>query len=190
MIAENVSAGASTSQSGGTQVNYHDRPETSSSQIADFLQDEINWWHVHKKGDWPKKKITPAMEFGSRVHEMIEYRDPKAVYAVMPEGMVSFKDDEVFNVEKMVEIPRRVLNAKGEKRGKAYLDFSRPLRAQGAILVDEGSITKLRQYAQWRGENAGKVVIEHDDPDPNPYETIWAHLMSVSYTHLTLPTKA
>lgn len=53
-------------------TDYHSRPELSSSQLALFLKDPITFYHTCVLGDWPKDEPTPAMQFGTLVHSMIE----------------------------------------------------------------------------------------------------------------------
>lgn len=57
-------------------MDYHDRPELSSSQISAFIDDPIKWHHQHVVKDWPKDEPTAAMIFGTRVHKMIELGGP------------------------------------------------------------------------------------------------------------------
>lgn len=70
------------------QVDYHSRPGLSSSQIAAFLTDPVKWFHQFVAKDWPLDPPTPAMEFGTLVHSMMEKGGPVALcVAVKPDGM-------------------------------------------------------------------------------------------------------
>lgn len=83
-------------------MNYHERPELSSTQIADFVADPIRFWHLHVEQDWPKEPPTPAQKFGTDVHRMIELGGPDNI---------------------VVRIPDEVLNKQGHRKGKPYLDW-------------------------------------------------------------------
>lgn len=91
-------------------MNYHDRPETSSSQVAAYLNDPIQWYHVHVAKDWSKQEATVAMSFGTKVHEMAEHTLPTMIKA---KGWDSF----------IKVIPRNVLNADGHCKGKAWTEW-------------------------------------------------------------------
>ena len=58
---------------------YHASQGLSSSQIGVFLDDPVRWHHVHVLGDWPRTEATPAMQFGTRVHQMVELGGPDAL---------------------------------------------------------------------------------------------------------------
>ena len=67
---------------------YHSRPELSSSQLAQFLANPILFYHTCVLGDWPKDEPTPAMQFGTLVHSMIELGGPDRLDIVRrPEGI-------------------------------------------------------------------------------------------------------
>jgi hypothetical protein len=69
-------------------MNYHSRPELSSSQLAQFLRDPITFFHCHVAQDWPRPEPTPAMQFGTLVHSMIELGGPDKLDIVRrPEGI-------------------------------------------------------------------------------------------------------
>jgi exodeoxyribonuclease VIII len=69
-------------------TDYHSRPELSSSQLALFLRDPIVFYHTCVLGDWPKDEPTPAMQFGTLVHTMIELGGPDRLDIVRrPEGL-------------------------------------------------------------------------------------------------------
>ena len=53
-------------------VNYHDRSELSSSQVATFLDDPIRWHYEYVSKKWARKPATSAMQLGTLVHEMID----------------------------------------------------------------------------------------------------------------------
>lgn len=83
-------------------MDYHARPELSSSQVAAYLRDPIEWWHHYIAKDWPRPKPSAAMEFGTAVHRMIE----------------------VGSLESVVrQIPQEVLNEQGHCKGKAWLEW-------------------------------------------------------------------
>jgi hypothetical protein len=84
------------------KMSYHDQPELSSSEVAAYLYDPIEWWHRWRAKDWPKMTATPAMEFGTAVHQMIEYGGPAAV---------------------VKQIPAEVLNADGHCKGKPWTEW-------------------------------------------------------------------
>lgn len=81
---------------------YHDRPELSSSQIAAYLDDPIKFYHQHVAKDWPKDTPTPAMQFGTNVHTMIERGGFESICKT---------------------VPKSVLNKDGHRKGKAYTDW-------------------------------------------------------------------
>lgn len=83
-------------------MSYHDRPELSSSQVASFLSDPIEWYHVHVAKDWPRISPTKEMQFGTDVHAMIEHGGSDAI---------------------VKEIPADVLNDQGHCKGKAWTDW-------------------------------------------------------------------
>jgi hypothetical protein len=69
-------------------TDYHSRPELSSSQLALFLSNPIVFYHTCVLGDWPKDEPTPAMQFGTLVHTMIELGGPDRLDIVRrPEGL-------------------------------------------------------------------------------------------------------
>lgn len=68
------------------QVNYHDRPELSASEIKLFINDPISWWHIYKVRDWPKPEPTPSMQFGTLVHDIIANRGEPS-FAIRPDGL-------------------------------------------------------------------------------------------------------
>jgi len=73
---------------------YHDRPELSSSQVSAFLRDPIEWYHVHVAKDWPKQEATPAMQFGTLVHQMIEVGGPDKLPLVERPQEADFRKKE------------------------------------------------------------------------------------------------
>jgi PDDEXK-like domain of unknown function (DUF3799) len=83
-------------------MNYHDLPQTSSSEVACFLADPITWYHHWVARDWPRTQATPAMQFGTAVHHMIEHGGPGSV---------------------VKEIPAEVLNEQGHCKGKAWTEW-------------------------------------------------------------------
>jgi hypothetical protein len=67
---------------------YHENPALSSSQVSTFLSDPIEWYHVYKLKDWPRKEATPAMQFGTLTHKMFEIGSLEELgVTVKPEGM-------------------------------------------------------------------------------------------------------
>lgn len=100
---------------------YHDRPELSSSQVAEFFDCPITWWHVHREMDWPKPPPTPPMKFGAAVHKMIELGGPDKVAA---------------------RVPRDCLNEKGHRRGEAWTQFKEETLEENpdAYFVNPGDI--------------------------------------------------
>lgn len=70
-----------------TNEEYHSRPELSSTQVAAYLTDSIKWYHEYILKDWEKEPATPAMEFGTLVHSVIEHGFDNAKFVVKPDAM-------------------------------------------------------------------------------------------------------
>jgi len=107
---------------GLSMEGYHKRPELSSSQLADFLDDRLQWYRVHVTKEWKKKK-TSALERGSLTHEFIE------------EGMtvvLSGRMDELVR-----RVPAHVLNEQGHRKGKTYTDWTNDHPARVYLVGDE-----------------------------------------------------
>ena len=81
---------------------YHARPELSSSQIADFMDDPVRWYRTYVAGEITKE-TTPAMQFGNEVHLMLE----------------TWRYEE----KKYVRIPSDVLGKGERKSGNAWKEF-------------------------------------------------------------------
>lgn len=100
-----------------TNTEYHARPELSSSQLAAFIADPVDFHHTYVAGDWPKPEPSLSMEFGTAVHELIETGQPPVVR----------------------RIPAEVLTSNGQKRGKAW-DAWKVEQPAGALLLKPDEI--------------------------------------------------
>lgn len=135
-------------------TDYHSRPELSSSEVARFIEDPIAWYHEYKLRDW-KRETTPAMQFGTEIHAMVE----------------NLGTDSIVR-----EIPPEVLNADGHRKGKPWKDWEAENPA--LIYIKQGepnpiaTIWKHLMANSWCREiilNAEKEV-EHvwNDEDTGP----------------------
>lgn len=104
--------------------DYHNRPELSSSEVAAFLDDPIQWWHQWKLKDWKKKEPTIAMSFGTKVHDMAEHTLPAMIRA---KGWESF----------IKVIPADVLNADGHCKGKLWTAWKEANQSDFYLKPDE-----------------------------------------------------
>jgi hypothetical protein len=86
-----------------TNDAYHASEGVSNSKLGDFLDDPLLYYHYHVAKDWTRLPSSPAMEFGTTIHN------------ILPPGRM---DDHV------IEIPRDVLNKDGERKGKPWSDFA------------------------------------------------------------------
>lgn len=137
-------------------MNYHDRPEHSSSQIADFMDDPIAWWHIHKAKEWPKKPPTPQMKYGTDVHRMIELGGPDKIVRMIPES---------------------VLNSQGHCKGKAWTDWKHVQLSENPYLtfLKPGELNPFQitwehlQANRFARESIeqGQLEIKHYWTDPN-----------------------
>lgn len=129
-------------------MSYHDRPELSSSQVASFLGDPIEWYHVHVAKDWPRMQPTAEMRLGTDVHAMIEHGGSDAI---------------------VKEIPSNVLNADGHCKGKAWTDWKAANPAN--VYLKPGEPNPLKTIWEHLLANAWcRDVIEHADKE---VEHIW-----------------
>lgn len=97
-----------------TNDEYHARPEVSNSQLGTFLDDPALFHAYHVAKTWTKPPATPAMQFGTNIHE------------VLPPGSLD---------SLVVRVPREVLNEQGHRRGKAWTDFA--AANEGKILATD-----------------------------------------------------
>lgn len=163
--------------------DYHDLPGVSSSQIADFLDDPVYWWHAYVKKDWPRKEPTPAMRFGTICHRMLELGGPEHVTARLPESMVKATESELemLRSDQLHVVPPRVLKD-GRRAGKAYLDWMRDLKARTEgfdakkHLVTDAALARIRKWDDFHRENADKLILSHDEI--NPMERIWDNVQA------------
>jgi hypothetical protein len=86
-----------------TDVDYHASPGVSNSQLSEFLDDPLLYWHYHVAKDWTRPPPTPAMMFGTTIHN------------VLPPGDAA---------KYLTCIPPAVLNKDGDRKGKAYEQFA------------------------------------------------------------------
>lgn len=132
-------------------MNYHDRPELSSSQVEDFLDDPIKWYHVHVAKDWPKDDPTPQMKFGTAVHRMIELGGPEHI---------------------AVTIPADVLNGDGHCKGKAWLDWKSE-QSEGVEFIKPGVFNPFDEI--WGNIHTNDFAATCLDCDRKEYQIIWEH---------------
>lgn len=136
-------------------MDYFDRPELSSSQVAAYLTDPIRWYHEHVAKDWLPESPTEAMKFGTIVHSMIEAGSCDSV---------------------VKRIPRSVLNKDGHRKGKSWLAWKRANPAQFYIGPNEANpFTTVWEHLTANSwcrnliENGSKEVIHiWNDPDLGP----------------------
>jgi len=132
-------------------IGYHERDELSSSEVATYLNDPIEWYHLYVKKDW-KKEVTDAMKFGTAIHSMIEHGGSETI---------------------VKEIPESVLNADGHCKGKPWLDWKRDNPAEMYLKPGEPNPLKIiwehlqaNSFCKYLMQ-VGKKEVEHfwDDPD-------------------------
>lgn len=99
------------SASAMTNEEYHASDDLSSSQIASYVEDPLQWYHWYVAKDW-KRAPTKAMRFGTSVHDMVEHSLPLMVKSGGWDNIVR-------------EIPASVLNADGHCKGKAWTDWQK-----------------------------------------------------------------
>jgi len=92
-------------------MNYHNHPALSSSQVACFLQCRIEWWHTYKAKDWPRKKPTEAMEFGTLIHALLEVGcDLDSLDVICKPDGIDFRTSEG-KAWKAINAGRSIINA-------------------------------------------------------------------------------
>ena len=174
-------------------IGYHDLPGVSSSQIADFLDDPVYWWHAYVKKDWPRKEKTKPMIFGNQVHEMLEIGGPEHVTARLPEGLEAATDSEVEKLPVMVEVPTSVLSTSekslGHRKGGNFQKWKKSvlLDNPNAIFVDAGETSRIRQWDKFQRENRGKLILQHDEP--SPLEMIWDNVQANDFARAMVNSK-
>lgn len=140
----------SLQQSRAANELYQSRQELSSSQIGNFIDDPVTWYHVHSKGDWPKPEPTDAMKFGTAIHEMLELGGPEA-----------------FSI---VEIPDHVLSSQGHKRGKAWTNFKESF-PEDTFFHRAGEIVPLLEI--WANVQANEMCCRFLDSEKKEVELFW-----------------
>lgn len=83
------------------QADYHSRPELSSSEVAAYLSDPLDWYYRYVART-SKFAPTDAMKLGTVIHKMSEYGGW--------EGLAK-------------DIPAEVLNKDGHCKGKAWTEW-------------------------------------------------------------------
>lgn len=146
---------AETQEQYQTAIDYHSRSERSSSQVADFLDDPIQWFHVHKLRDW-KKEPTAAMRLGTSTHTMIEVGLPMMIARGGWESLVR-------------EIPREALNADGHCKGKQWTEWKAENPAE--IYFKPGEPNPLRQV--WEHLQASKWCRDFIEVSYKEVEHVW-----------------
>lgn len=126
--------------------DYHSRPELSSSQLAQFLKDPITFYHTCVEGDWPKDEPTPAMQFGTLVHSMIELGGP----------------DRLNIVRRPADLDLRT------KDGKAWREAN-----AGREIVSEADWTRLQRV--WTHLQACSSVAKFLGSGHTEKELFWTH---------------
>jgi hypothetical protein len=127
--------------------SYHDRPELSSSEVAAYLDDPIQWWHQYKMKDWPRKEPTMAMAFGTKIHEMAEHTLPAMIKA---RGWDSF----------IKKIPATVLNADGHCKGKTWTQWKEANPAELYLKPDEQN-PFVQIWEHLMANSWCRAIIEH-----------------------------
>lgn len=133
------------------ELNYHDRPELSSTQVATFLEDPIYWYHVFQSKDWPKDDPTPAMIRGTQLHSMIECGGPdKMPFVERPAGCDLRKTEW------------KQWKAQVESEGKEVVDSLRDFRITWGHLQANNWCKEVIDHA------AKEVAHVWHDPDIGP----------------------
>lgn len=133
-----------------SNAEYHARPELSSSQLAAFILDPIDFHHTHIACDWPRPEPSPAMQFGTQVHELIETGQPPHI----------------------VRIPDEVLTSNGQKRGKAF-DAWKAEQPPGATLLKSTEIDWREPL--WQHLRANSFTSRWLDCPQKEVSFVWTH---------------
>lgn len=88
---------------------YHESDGLASSQITEYKDDPVQWYHWRVLKDW-KREPTKAMKLGTTIHDMIEFAVPHMASMGGWESLVS-------------EIPADVLNKDGHCKGSAWNEW-------------------------------------------------------------------
>lgn len=89
---------------------YHSKQSLSSSEIADYLDDPIDWYFTYRLRTRKKPEPTDAMKLGTSVHLVAEIGLPRMI-----------ADGGWSNILK--SIPKEVLNSEGHCKGKAWTEW-------------------------------------------------------------------
>lgn len=134
---------------------YHATHGRSSSEIAAFKNDPIEWYHWYVARDW-KRAPTKAMKLGTGVHEMIEVSLPLMVALGGWETLVR-------------EIPQDVLNKDGHCKGKAWTEWQEANPAE--IYFKPWEPNPLRLV--WDNLMANKATREFIEKSRKEVEHFW-----------------
>ena len=115
--------------------DYHKNPARSSSEIALFLSDPIEWYHRYRLGDWEPEPPTKAMELGTLIHKMIEHQGTDAMVR---------------------RIPVAVLNEQGHCKGAAWTEWKKENKAD--IYLKPGENDPLETI--WQNLSANDWFVE------------------------------
>lgn len=136
--------------------SYHDRIELSSSEVAAYLNDPIEWWHQYKAKDWPRKEPTVAMTFGTKVHEMAEHTLPAMIKARGWDSFIKF-------------VPETVLNYQGHRKGGTWTAWKEANPAE--LYLNHGEQNPFVQIWEHLTANSWcRAIIEHGQKE---VEHIW-----------------
>lgn len=136
-------------------VDYHDRPELCSSEVAMYLQDPIRWFHVYKLRDWVVEQTKP-MKLGTSIHNMLEYSLPIMMKRKGWDSLVK-------------EIPREVLNSDGHCKGNKWKMWE--LDNPATIYYKPGEENPLR--LAWENVMANRFCRELVEFGDKEQEHIW-----------------
>lgn len=114
-------------ESKAANAAYHARPELSSTQIGKYLDDAVKWYRTYVSKEISKDAPTPAMTFGTEVHEMLET------------GRYSPKE--------YVQIPVDVLGKGNRKAGKKWADFESS-HPPGTLFAKPGEATPVDELKE------------------------------------------
>jgi hypothetical protein len=128
-------------------TDYHSRPEKSSTEIAIYLDDPIRWYHEYYLKDW-KREVTPAMEFGTSVHTMLEIGSYESL---------------------ALDIPPYVLNADGHCKGKLWTIWKEENPAQ--VYIKPGEVNALKLI--WENITANSWIANHMRQGQKEVEHFW-----------------
>lgn len=129
-------------------MNYHDNPARSSSEIAAFLADPIQWYHIYKTREWKRDPPSKEMELGTQIHRMIELGGSQAIVR---------------------QIPPEALNAEGHCKGKQWTEWKAANPAE--IYLKPGESNPLEVI--WDNLHANQWFLDVTDNADREVKHFW-----------------